>query len=283
MSELSIRPVPTLWELPTSATTVPVALHADETHLWFTDLDRQIQDETIDFLLTLLDDSERDRALRFRRAELTSRFVMAHGRLRQVLGRYLGIAPEQVRFCHGDRGKPALAPQPMLHFPAQASGQLSQNAQPLQFNMSHSDRYGLIAVSHSPVGVDLEAVKSFPSASSLAKRFFSAKEFETLQLLHDSEAESVLEKGEGLDRLDRSIAFLRHWVCKEAYVKATGNGLADQLQQVIVDFSSGARFEALPVGAEGWQVLELTPSPDTVAAIVLPQDAPPRCRYWQIP
>ncbi|NJM56616.1 MAG: 4'-phosphopantetheinyl transferase superfamily protein [Synechococcales cyanobacterium RU_4_20] len=298
MNELSIRPTPITWHLPEPASTTPMALNARETHFWFTDLDQPVQDEMADFLLTLLDEQEQARALRFRRPELTQRFVMAHGRLRQVLGRYLGIAPAQVRFCYGDRGKPALE-APLASALQRSSDQPLAQIRPLQFNLSHSDRYALIAVSHSPIGVDLEVVKSFPSASSLAQRFFSAKEFEVLQLLHDTEAatEAATEADTEADTeaapepetagcsLARSVAFLRHWVCKEAYVKATGEGLVDQLPQVVVDFSAGARFEALPRSqgeSQGeWQLLELTPSWETVAALVLPEGVPCHCRYWQ--
>ncbi len=301
-----------------------MGLNAEETHLWFTDLDQQVQDETVDFLLTLLDAQERARALRFRRAELTNRFVTAHGRLRQVLGYYLGQAPDTVQFCYGDRGKPALETilnpslSPCLEMGSETGTRMDSGLPPLQFNLSHSDRYALIAISHYPVGVDLEVVKPFPSASSLAKRFFSAKEFEALQLLNDLEPQiqptsQMLNAQKDADpnnagqnsvnpitvpdesSLARSIGFLRHWVCKEAYVKATGRGLVDQLNQVVLGFQPQAHFTTLPgTPASGssasllssnplpWQVMEFTPSASTLAALVLPQDAPLRCQYWQL-
>ncbi len=234
-------------------------LFSGEIHLWFTDLDQLGQDETIDSAFGLLDEQEQGRAQRFRFPHLKNRFVMAHARLRQVLGRYLQQHPASLRFCYGDRGKPALADSDPLT---------------LQFNLSHSDRYALIALGEQPLGVDLEQVQPFPSASSLAQRFFSAKEFEVLQTLDDP---------------TRSLAFLRHWVCKEAYVKATGEGLVTQLQRVVVNFDTQAHFTELPgysasgtwTGSLPWQLLELTPSAETLAALVVPQGDPIRCRYWR--
>ena len=81
------------------------------------------------------------------------------GLLRQLLGRYAGRAPEQIEFCYGPQGKPALAGE-----------------SDLQFNIAHSHGTGLFAFTRSaPIGVDAEQIRSIEH-EALAARFFSAAE-----------------------------------------------------------------------------------------------------------
>ncbi|NJN29423.1 MAG: 4'-phosphopantetheinyl transferase superfamily protein [Synechococcales cyanobacterium RM1_1_8] len=180
--------------------------------------------------------------------------------LRQVLARYLSQRPEQIRFCRGDRGKPALLD------PRLASGELSQ---PLEFNLSHSGDVGLLGIAQAPVGVDVEQLRPLTDSLSMARRFFSVKEFNFLQSLHESQ---------------RSQAFCRHWSCKEAYVKATGEGLVDQLDRVAVALEPEVRWMALPQGdPQQWQLRCLAPTAQTVAAVVVQQAAPLQIRWCRSP
>jgi long-chain acyl-CoA synthetase len=64
-------------------------------------------------------------------------------RLRPALGRYLGVEPRAIAFTHGVRGKPALAGA----------------AAALQFNLSHSGAFALLALSRDKaVGVDVRVI-----------------------------------------------------------------------------------------------------------------------------
>ncbi|MFR1532787.1 MAG: 4'-phosphopantetheinyl transferase family protein [Bilophila wadsworthia] len=64
----------------------------------------------------------------------------------------------------------------------------------------------------APVGVDVEPVRPLPEAMLIACRWFSAPEIRWIAASDD-----------------RDRAFLRCWVCREAFLKATGEGLGRPL------------------------------------------------------
>ena len=78
-----------------------------EVHVWRIPLD--LAPERIDDLQRTLALEERERAGRFRFQRDRDRFIVAHGALRDVLGRYLRVEPGRVRFCYSPHGKPACA------------------------------------------------------------------------------------------------------------------------------------------------------------------------------
>jgi 4'-phosphopantetheinyl transferase len=69
----------------------------------------------------------------------------------------------------------------------------------------------LCAIADRKVGVDVEAVKDNDDMDGVAHHFFSSDESRKFRELADSE---------------RKEFFFRTWVRKEAFVKATGEGLA---------------------------------------------------------
>jgi len=80
----------------------------------------------------------------------------------------------------------------------------------LQFNLSHSDGLAVYAIStQRRVGVDIEHVRPIRHAGLL--REFSPSERSTIHLLPEDEQRK---------------AFFRLWTCKEAYVKANGQGMS---------------------------------------------------------
>jgi hypothetical protein len=87
------------------------ALAADEVHVWRIALNRPIED--VQGLQTLLASEEISRADRFRFEKDRQRFVVVRGLLRVILGRYLDLKPNQLRFVYSDYGKPALARRPL--------------------------------------------------------------------------------------------------------------------------------------------------------------------------
>jgi 4'-phosphopantetheinyl transferase len=126
------------------------------------------------------------------------RYTAAHGFLREILARYLGVSPTALTFITGENGKPSLiGPQ----------GRCS-----LRFNLSHSGNIALFAVAiDREVGVDVEYVYRHVETAEIVTRFFSAKEAAALKKLSH-------------DRRDRF--FFGLWTRKEALLKASGVGLA---------------------------------------------------------
>lgn len=88
------------------------------------------------------------------------------------------------------------------------------------FNISHSGKWTVIALSDSEVGVDVQQIR--PVDLRVAARFFT-----------DSERELIENCGDG-EKL-----FYRIWTIKEAYLKASGEGLNRPLNSFEVKFTGG--------------------------------------------
>jgi len=128
--------------------------------------------------------------------------------LKLLLGALLGIPGKSVRVNRGIRGKPVL--------------DQAVHDSDLHFSMAKSGDRLLIGVSTSGlVGVDLEpADRRAHDPLGVARRYFSASETRALEDLAPQ-------------RMDQ--AFLRAWACKEAVVKASGEGIANQLCRFSVE------------------------------------------------
>ena len=120
----------------------PLHLAPHEVHSWCVALDVPTAASAA-FYATLTED-ERQRSARLTFERDRQRFIVAHGMLRQLLGRYLRTPPGHLRFAYNAFGKPELAPE----FGTR-----------LRFNLSHSADVALIAVAvDADIGVDLEYV-----------------------------------------------------------------------------------------------------------------------------
>jgi 4'-phosphopantetheinyl transferase len=136
---------------------------------------------------------EQDRFQSFATEALRVRWGAARGTLREVLGRALGLAPAEIEFRFAAHGKPQLA------------------GSPLRFNISHSGALAVIALAHVEVGVDVELPRARRS-DAIGRRFYAPGEIERMFAEADPEL--------------RADVFFRLWTCKEAFLKATGEGLS---------------------------------------------------------
>jgi 4'-phosphopantetheinyl transferase len=154
-----------------------------------------IDQETQDRYYSWLTQDECDRVQRFKVLQHRRNFISARGALRSYLAQYVNCAPKDLRFEYGRHGKPQLVNDPSLHF-----------------NLAHSHDRALIVVCRTAtIGVDLEKVRAVPKLLAVAKRFFSASEYDSIAALPEA---LQPEK------------FFAYWTCKEAYLKATGTGLS---------------------------------------------------------
>lgn len=227
-----------------------------EVHVWGAELDQRADVRAR--LGEALSADEAERAARFHFPRDRDHFVTARGWLRAVLGGYLATAPGLLRFRYGPRGKPA------LDGAAAGSG--------LRFNLSHSGGLALLAVAcERELGVDVEARRPLADADEIAQRFFSPRESATFRAL-------------GADVRQR--AFFECWTRKEAYIKATGDGLACDLADFDVTFAPGepARLERVrfdPAETQRWWLCALDPAPGFAAALAVEGGAARvRCRHW---
>ncbi|MBN8712164.1 MAG: hypothetical protein BGO12_09970 [Verrucomicrobia bacterium 61-8] len=135
-----------------------------------------------------------------RQHELSSRIGV-----RRILGRYTGVLPSVLTFEREGRGKPFLAGGP-------------------QFNLSHTKDQILLGVGREPVGLDVESIDRKVKAEELASKFF-----------HEEERAAVLGDRHG----DEHRAFLKYWVCKEATVKLSGDGIYHGLRDARILWKDG--------------------------------------------
>jgi 4'-phosphopantetheinyl transferase len=159
-------------------------------------------------LFAALSPPERGRATLYRQSADRSRFVIGRGLLRTLLARRLAVAPGSLRIEAGPFGKPALAGGP-------------------EFSVSHSGSWIAIAVSDTPVGIDIETR--------------SPLDHLPLSLLSYEERERVRRATDPLD------VFLSIWVAKEAVLKVDGRGLGGD----IADFTVPATPYGRPVPVAG--------------------------------
>ncbi len=141
----------------------------------------------------------------------------------------------------------------------------------IRFNLSHSEGVGLVALTRqTEIGVDVERVRALPEADELVKRFFSRREgIAYAQLPSDQ----------------KPAAFFNLWTRKEAWLKATGEGIAHSLHLVEVSFlpDEPARLLYLPahLGAQaGWSLQALSPLAGYAAAVAVKAQSP-RVSCWR--
>ncbi|MGO9088041.1 MAG: 4'-phosphopantetheinyl transferase family protein [Candidatus Sulfotelmatobacter sp.] len=153
----------------------------------------------------VLSPDEIGRATRFHFERDRIHFTRCRSVLRGLLAGYLVIPATEIRFEYLTSGKPQVAAE--------------QNPNALQFSVSHSAGMALIAVgSELRLGVDIEKIRGDVDTASLAERFFSLRERAGLRALPDHL---------------HVPGFFACWTRKEAFLKATGEGLSFPL----ADFS----------------------------------------------
>lgn len=217
---------------------------AEEIHVWAASLDQP--QEKVQRLEALLEPAEIERAYRFRFDRHRRRFIVGRGVLRTLLGRYLGVDPRSLGFRYGEKGKPCLAP--------------GWN-EDLSFNLSHSSELALYGFGHRlELGIDVERRRELPGAEDIAERFFSEPERSALRRVAPEA---------------KSEAFFNCWTRKEAYIKATGDGLSMALDRFDVTLLPGepARMLAAdgdPAAAGRWSMVHLEPAPGYVGALAAP-------------
>lgn len=144
----------------------------------------------------ILNPSEQDKGLRYYQVQHQQRYVIQHGILRLLLGRYLNTLPQSLGFSYNATQKPYLAsPQSNCYF-----------------NISHTKCGFLIAVSDVELGVDIEYINASFIYQDIASNYFSADEVAFINASPNATG-----------------AFFLLWTRKEALLKACGTGIDDNL------------------------------------------------------
>ena len=221
-----------------------------EVHLWFLDLQ-----ELAGSLRDALGGGEGNASpiatgqLRFVR-----RFYM-----RLLLGAYLDLPGKSVRINRQIRGKPVL--------------DTSVHDSQLHFSIAKSEISLLIGFSTSShIGVDLEpAQRRARNAMGVAQRYFSTAEAESLAAMPADELDS---------------AFLRMWACKEAVVKASGEGISNQLCRFTVETDISRPAAVLDFEGEdaaNWSLALVKPGKDFLGAVAIQHELTTLRAYRLLP
>jgi 4'-phosphopantetheinyl transferase len=190
------------------------------------------------FALSLLNDAEQRRYAAFYFDRHRIEYAMAHAVTRLALSRYAPVPPRNWEFSLGQWGKPSIAA------PATAT--------PLSFNLSHTNCFVAFLAGNKPeVGVDIEHLERGGSLIDIARHAFAPSEHAYLTSLTP-------------DR--QRDAFFRIWTLKEAYIKATGQGLSLGLDTFSFHFNEGDK-PVLSGGVGDWSFFEFQPHADYRIAI----------------
>ena len=211
-------------------------------------------------LTDVLSDDERAKAARFRFDEPRRQFIMCRAILKILLANCCRVETNRIQLEYGAHGKPALS-----------LAELPVGTPAMEFSVSHSGRFGLIAVSlKTPIGVDIEAWNPAVKHQRLAERFFAPTEVIELSKLP----------------LESQLAgFYRCWTSKEAYLKATGRGLSLPLDSFCVS-ADPVRPAALvavddhPAASHDWTAQSLTVSHGYSATVMIAQ-SPCEFACWE--
>jgi 4'-phosphopantetheinyl transferase len=227
------------WTLP------PDSLSLDAHHVDVWRLSLNLLADSVKSVESTLSADEKERAARFHFEVDKNRYIVSHGVLRKILGRYLHRDPAELTFSVNQYGKPALL-NPSL-----------------EFNLSHSGDFVLIAVTQGrKIGVDVERIRQGISSHVIAQQYFSKAEVAELQSL-------PLEQ--------REAAFFICWTRKEAYIKAQGLGLSLPLESFDVSLTPGhpAILRATrpdPTESTRWSLLSMDVDQNYAGALAVEKD-----------
>jgi phosphopantetheinyl transferase len=165
--------------------------------------------------------------------------------LQAILSVYLNLGPAEIEFeqdscsaCGAAHGKPRLA---------------SRICSPLRFSVAHAGSTSVVAVSLCEVGVDIEHVPSWATYAAVESIACTRAEQRWLAAIRPEQ---------------RTAAFARLWVRKEASLKAIGTGLnVDPRECEFDDVELGVR--KLDLRARSLLVSDLSLGEGLIGALVL--------------
>lgn len=150
-------------------------------------------------LYKLLPAERQEKIERLKNPDLAEKRILTGAFLQYVLSKCLKLPMEKISYSYRRNGKPMLSEKTL-----ELAGGLH-----IEFNLSHSGDYAVLAVSDEPVGIDIECRGK--NRLAIAKRCFCPEEYEDIMAVETEE--------------EQQRRFLQYWTCKEAYIKWSGEGL----------------------------------------------------------
>lgn len=160
-------------------------------------IDDDLQALNLDASLAQISAQRRERALRFKHEQGKRECVAAYLLLKRALREEYGIEDNPI-LAEREGGKPYIVGREDVHF-----------------NLSHCREAAVCAVSNREVGVDVERIR--PYNDDLARYVLNDEEY------------SIVKSSD-----NPALEFTKFWTMKEALLKLTGEGIRDDLKQVLI-------------------------------------------------
>ncbi|RNL52567.1 4'-phosphopantetheinyl transferase family protein [Pedobacter jejuensis] len=149
----------------------------------------------------ILTADELTKASKFKQARDTKRYVIGKFYSKMILAKMINKKPADIHFQFNEYKKPYI--------------------NNINFNISHSGDYVVLAISPYAVGIDIEAINPVLDYQELIHQCF---------------------KEEEIKRITDLDSFYLFWTRKEALLKATGEGLTDNLPTINCTEEKTERF-----------------------------------------
>jgi len=195
------------------------------------------------FFRDLLSSGEKERASRFVQLVDQQRFIAGRGLLRLVAGQLTQTPPGQIDWQTGPFGKPEL-----VH---PVASQVDW-----QMNVSHAGEWVVLAVGHVPVGIDVEWVNPNWAYQDL------------IPIMFDADDQACLAAS-----ADPRTLFYAFWTRKESLLKATGEGLINDLTCISSSKGIYKVKSDQSAGVETWRAMSFSVSDGYVGAVACPEGA----------
>ncbi|MFT5426724.1 MAG: 4'-phosphopantetheinyl transferase [Gammaproteobacteria bacterium] len=221
--------------------------------VWLCDLKKL--SKNIDEFYSVLSEDEQERADKLKIEDKRQQYIITRGSLRKYLGLLTEADPAVFKFKYLKHGKPVLEEKPQYA--------------DISFNVSHSNDIALVAISQKHnIGIDVEKINYETDHQALVTRFFSKAE--------QSEFNNYSESS-------KAKAFCACWTRKEAFIKATGDGVTYGLESFDVSVDPEVQQPTITLhkaSTEVWSALNLPINDDYMACLVHDADKI-KVRCWR--
>lgn len=158
--------------------------------IWLSDI-RDISENVLECLIDHLSISEQERYHRFRRPQRRYQYLVGHILVRHAISIFAAVPFDDIVLVDQSNGLPPTILKTRL-------------ANQVFFSLSHSQNWVACAVSHSPIGLDIEYINPCRKFTDIASMAFSADEQQWLSQQPQTEYK---------------LAFYQLWCQKEAVYK----------------------------------------------------------------
>lgn len=187
----------------------------------------------------LLNEEEKKRANNYLQQKDSQRFIIARALLKILASQYLNLSTAELTIQIGVNKKPFIQ---------------SVSSIPLDYNISHSGNWIIMAFGNGPIGIDAEQIQTSFGFESLLPACFSIEEQKYIQSQSNS----------------REL-FYRLWTRKESFVKATSRGLDETLPHLICLDGERELSKHFSIGLS-WRILSFTLDHEHVASLSVEDD-----------